>query len=249
MEHRKPSTLCYENSTLRKRSGVDKALPSLPSADSDSDLTVVPLTPDLRRSLGIDSKSAGNATTTNFSRKNIFNQRAALFSLPSIQMSARSNIYLPRWLESSRHDQTSLKGAQELRNALPPTFLDASARYTRKWPKPRPLKEIEEILEDGGRGLGLEKVEVWTKYKWVLMFSVLMAFCYGSASLIIAIMTWFRGKHKHHIALPNPDNNTITSMEKCRCYVRGRLRHPRSRHLCRISNDLHFVSGIDWDPS
>ncbi|KAK7454629.1 hypothetical protein VKT23_011382 [Stygiomarasmius scandens] len=85
-------------------------------------------------------------------------------------------------------------------------------KFTNKWPTPRNLKDIETrssrssgnnvtgigmakaaatALEEG-RGLGFDMVGKWTGFKWCLLASVITIFCYGTAAMVCAILTWYR---------------------------------------------------------
>jgi hypothetical protein len=75
-------------------------------------------------------------------------------------------------------------------------------RFTHKWPRPQSLRDLNldsddaaslALLEDG-RGLGTDKAEPWTGFKWCLLFSVCTVFAYGAAGLVCALTTWFRSK-------------------------------------------------------
>ncbi|KIY48379.1 hypothetical protein FISHEDRAFT_35328 [Fistulina hepatica ATCC 64428] len=88
-----------------------------------------------------------------------------------------------------------------------------TSRFTHKWPRPQSLwalgtlmdphrpslsvrdvvrikQNIAQALEDG-EGLGMDRVEKWTPYKWALLLSVISVFVYGLVGLICALMTWF----------------------------------------------------------
>lgn len=81
-------------------------------------------------------------------------------------------------------------------------------KFTHKWPTPQSLRHgksgperkakggaaLGQMMEDG-QGLGLEKVDKWTSFKWCLLFSVISVFVYGGGGLVAAILTWFRGGH------------------------------------------------------
>lgn len=89
------------------------------------------------------------------------------------------------------------------------TSFSTHDKFTNKFPRPRSVKSLSyngsvpslpgqgaiaaTMLEEG-EGLGLElHVGRWTLHKWCLVLSVCTVFVYGTAGLICAILTWFRG--------------------------------------------------------
>ncbi|KAJ7599975.1 tetraspanin Tsp2 family [Mycena floridula] len=76
-------------------------------------------------------------------------------------------------------------------------------KFTHKWPRLRSsLRRLDQVgssrkasarlaASEDGRGLGIDKVEKWTSFKWCLVISVALVFIYGLIALIWAIATWF----------------------------------------------------------
>jgi hypothetical protein len=75
--------------------------------------------------------------------------------------------------------------------------IGTTTKFTHKWPKPQSLRAgglgLGNILEDG-EGLGMDRVDRWTSFKWCLLISMTTVFAYGAAGLVCAIVTWFRGE-------------------------------------------------------
>ena len=83
-------------------------------------------------------------------------------------------------------------------------------KFTNKWPtlkslsyesQPKILRSTglrpnlspTSVLEDG-QGLGSSHAAHWTAFKCCLLLSVATVFAYGTAGLICALMTWFKGQ-------------------------------------------------------
>lgn len=94
-------------------------------------------------------------------------------------------------------------------------------KFTHKWPKPQSWKTLDTksrtpvsfsaakkaallALEDG-QGLGMDSVGRWNSFKWTLLFSVFTVLVYGTAALVCALSTWFRGAYVNHWLLSMTD--------------------------------------------
>lgn len=71
-----------------------------------------------------------------------------------------------------------------------------NTNFTQKWPKlrlnPRAIGGLVAALEES-EGLGMNRIDRWTTYKWALLLSIIIAFIIAFVGLICAILTWFRG--------------------------------------------------------
>ena len=100
------------------------------------------------------------------------------------------------------------KYTTKLKRSPLPSALSTNDRLTAKFPisqsvrglslKPsdtgwESVESVPSILRDG-QGLGVERVDRWTLYKWCLFLSVCTVFAAGAAGLVCALLTWFRGK-------------------------------------------------------
>lgn len=137
--------------------------------------------------------------------------------------------------------------------------LSTAEKFTKKWPKPQPLKKLEKksglsipgttmrkavllALEDG-QGLGMDRVQQWTNFKWCLVVSIFILFCYGTFALGWVVSTWFRGEALH--SLSSHKKLTNVSLGLRRCDVRRRLRHPRSHDTLCLDHHFHLPSRLD----
>lgn len=71
--------------------------------------------------------------------------------------------------------------------------LSTDSKLTAKFPISRTVKKlaIDESIDSDS--LDIEGLNRWTAHKWWLFLSVLTLFCYGSATLSYAVLTWFKG--------------------------------------------------------
>jgi hypothetical protein len=92
--------------------------------------------------------------------------------------------------------KTSFRSVDSGHRSLIPS-IGTTTKFTHKWPKPQSLSAgglgLGNVLEDG-EGLGMDRVERWTSFKWCLLISMTTVFAYGAAGLVCAIVTWFRGE-------------------------------------------------------
>lgn len=87
------------------------------------------------------------------------------------------------------------------------TGCSTTDKFTQKFPRPRALRGMSfsdgppsnmSVLLEEGAGLGFERVDRWTLHKWCLVLSVCTVFVYGTAGLVCAVLTWFRGALSPH---------------------------------------------------
>lgn len=87
--------------------------------------------------------------------------------------------------------------------------LSSRDKFTKKFPRPQNVRTGSSfaaekqafpasVMEEG-EGLGIERVNRWTVYKWCLLVSVSTVFVYGMAGLICAMMTWFGSALRYFI--------------------------------------------------
>jgi len=204
-----------------------------PNPFSDVPLTPALRSPDLERD-GNSSRFSSHLPTPDFSRQN----------------STRSRIPIPR---TSKHpDSTTLRTrtndwkseAETLADNRPPLIPASSSNWTQKWPKPRlnprSLGGLVAAIEES-KGLGFDKPDRWTRHKWVLLMSILIAFGYSSVGLGYAMVTWFGGK-SIYIIFPRASFLTLARLETRGGHVHRRQRHLGLHHRRGIYSSFHVFS-------
>ncbi len=107
------------------------------------------------------------------------------------------------------HTPALSEGASGARARVPTAIKDkrpllvskfsTSDKFTQKFPRPRAMRGLSvsdvrapSILEEG-EDIVIERVDRWTLHKWSLVASVCTVFVYGTAGLVCAVLTFFRG--------------------------------------------------------
>lgn len=87
--------------------------------------------------------------------------------------------------------------------------VSTTSKFTHKWPRPLTIQRLSLNLERSvgkndcsalasavqeSKGLGLEYMSKWTKFKWCLTTSVLLILLLGGLMLTSSILTWFGGQ-------------------------------------------------------
>ena len=156
----------------------------------------VPLTPaqvslDLERD-GNSSRFSSYLPTPDFSRQNSIRSRISIPRTPSHSKHSDSTVTTRSRTDYGKSD------AEILTHNRPPLIPASNSNWTQKWPKPRlnprSLGGLVAAIEES-EGLGFDKPDRWTTYKWVLLISTLIAFGYSSVGLGYAMLTWFRGEN------------------------------------------------------
>ena len=135
--------------------------------------------------------------------------------------------------------------------------IGTTVKFTHKWPKPQPLRNLEVrggsqkrsdtglgqatiLALEQGQGLGMDKIERWTSYKWCLLLSVSTVFAYGATGLVYAILTWFRSEFPVlNLTLRSRSLTLLSSLESCGCHVRCGRRYPHPHHPCVLDSSVH----------
>jgi hypothetical protein len=137
-----------------------------------------------------DSGSSSSSTESGYR-----NEKGSTRSYTStyLQIQRKASIYSCKTIDSGH------------RSLIP--SIGTTDKFTHKWPTPQSLRQgksahemratsgvaLSQIMEDG-QGLGMEKVDKWTSFKWCLLLSVTSVFLYGGGGMVAAILTWFRGE-------------------------------------------------------
>lgn len=94
------------------------------------------------------------------------------------------------------------------------------------------------LLDESG-GLGVERVDRWSGYKWCLFFSVCSVLVYGLLGLACALLTWFKGPftwlYNSRIAVDD-----MNSMGPRGRDVSSRLRHPHPHNHLLLHPPPHL---------
>ena len=209
-----------------------------PKSFSDVPLTPAQRSPDLERD---GNPLSSYLPTPDFSRQNSIRSR---ISIPKLSPAVSQQGSLQRW-DPVANDWKS--DAATLTRNRPPLIPASSSNWTQKWPKPRlnprSLGGLVAAIEES-EGLGIDKPDIWTAHKWVLLMSILIAFGYSSVGLAYAMLTWFRGER-------------ILSFQLCGSLISSRLGTRRSHlhgghgylglhHRRRIDPNLHVFRWVLW---
>lgn len=125
-----------------------------------------------------------------------FGRHDPFHSLPSLN-------YAPERYEPS--NRTSYTTAR-LKRGL--SALRTTNKLTHKFPISQSVRGLSlKVPESGwsstesfgsalqeGQGLGVERIDRWTRHKWCLFLSVCTIFVTGATGLVCALLTWFKGK-------------------------------------------------------
>jgi hypothetical protein len=144
-----------------------------------------------REAVRNDSSSSSSSTDHGFLHEK---GSTRSYAGTSLQVQRKASVYSCETIDSGHRSLISSIGTTD--------------KFTHKWPTPRSLRHgksasekratggvaLGQILEDG-QGLGMEKVDKWTSFKWCLLISVTSVFIYGGGGMAAAILTWFRGEH------------------------------------------------------